>query len=476
MLIGANVVIEKGGNLAKEEPSINMVLPKKAGYADRAPLVSVVIPTRDRPDTLKICLEALRLECCADIEFVIQDNASTPATWQVVVEAAQRDDRIVYFRSEKRLSQRHNFELGIANARGDYMSIIGDDDAFCRGALQWMCNMVRAHSPDAMRWPIAAYIWPSLCEQGVGMFSFNYEGIFGGWTKRPRQYTADKIVQASANSWDNIMVYHGLISRRIYEAVKKRSNGTFFSYHLPDVYAHNVLAFVKDETLSDYYIDVRHPMTVYGMSGHSSGASWTKGSSNDDSKTSPGKRWEAEILTDPLSHVPWQKPMRTMHYHDYVALSIGRELGLLGDVRINEEAWIQSIIAEVAANPWQIRGFMDATKIYPFDDRILDRVLSAHNEMTKAPIAAPSAMYTLYEPWHLYQQTCVKAVLPDANDDVAGAVEVLHHLLGSPVSLMREGPITKLSAKWKLYQFKRSLKSIYEVHKQNQPSKEAVSI
>ena len=59
-----------------------------------------------------------------------------------------------------------------------------------------------------------------------------------------------------------------LISRRMYDAVKDRSGGTFFSYHLPDVFAHNVMAFVKDPRLSGDYIDVRHPIAVYGLSGH----------------------------------------------------------------------------------------------------------------------------------------------------------------------------------------------------------------
>ena len=54
----------------------------------------------------------------------------------------------------------------------------------------------------------------------------------------------------------------------------------------------------------------------------------------------PGERWAAEILTS-LSHVPWQKPMRTMHYHDFVALNIGRDIGLLGDAVI-DEAWMKA--------------------------------------------------------------------------------------------------------------------------------------
>ena len=436
-----------------------------AGLNPGKPLISVIIPTRDRPDTLKICLAALRHERCTEIEIVVQDNASSPETLKVVTEAAQLDDRIVYYRSEQRLSQRHNFEMGLANSRGDYMSIIGDDDAFYRGALQWLASMVRRHRPDAVRWDLTAYIWPSLCVQNVGMFSFHYESYYGGWTKRSRRDCAARIAKAGGNSWDNVLVYHGLISRRLYDTIKRRSNGNFFSYHLPDVYAHNVMPFVEDANLSGDFIEVRHPLTIYGMSGHSSGASWAGSTSKKRGAKSPGKRWEAEIKADPMSHVPWQKPMRTMHYHDYVALTIGRDLGLLDNTRIDDEAWLQSIVDEVGANPWQIKGFMDAKPLYPFDAKLFERVFSTHAELVKAPPDAPPATYTLYEPWWHCQQTCIKAVLPNSDDDVAGAVEVLDSLIDSRIGLLRRNPMTAYVARWQQNKLKKKLKSVYENHK-----------
>lgn len=433
------------------------------------PVLSIIIPTRDRPDTLQVCLEALRREKCASLEIVVQDNASAPVTRQVVEMASKLDNRIAYHRSEQRLSQRHNFESGLAAARGDYLSIIGDDDAFYRGAPQWLVKMLQRQRPDAIRWSLTAYIWPSLCNQNVGMFSFNYKSFFGGWRRRSMRESARRIARAGGNSWDNILVYHGAISRLLYENIKDRSGGTFFSYHLPDVYAHNVMPFVEGPGLTGDFLDVQHPLTVYGMSGHSSGASWSVAASSASGGQSPGERWEAEIRVDPMAHVPWQKSMRTMHYHDYVALSIGRELGLLGAIEIDDEAWMQSIVDEVAANPWQIRGFMDATPLYPFDAKIFGRVLSAHAEAAKAPPPPPDAYYTLYEPWWVYHQTCIKAILPASNDDVGGAVEVLDHLINNQIGLLRHNPLTKHLGRWKRGEMKRRLKAAYESYRKLHP-------
>ena len=101
-----------------------MTLPK--------PLISVVIPTRDRSDTLRATLRALAHQASDQIEFVVQDNSVGSDTSDVVLEAMSRDPRIRHSRTPFPASQRQNFELGLQAARGDYMAIIGDM-AFAQG-------------------------------------------------------------------------------------------------------------------------------------------------------------------------------------------------------------------------------------------------------------------------------------------------------------------------------------------------------
>jgi glycosyltransferase involved in cell wall biosynthesis len=82
------------------------------------PVLSIVIPTCDRPDTLEICLRALQKQSNPDVEILIQDNASDERTIDIIKRA--EDKRIVHHRSETRISMRNNFEDGVAAATGDY--------------------------------------------------------------------------------------------------------------------------------------------------------------------------------------------------------------------------------------------------------------------------------------------------------------------------------------------------------------------
>ena len=42
----------------------------------------------------------------------------------------------------------------------------------------------------------------------------------------------------------------------------------------------------------------------------------------------------------------------------------------------------------------------------------------------------------------VYQKTCIKAMMPDANDDVSGAVDIITVCL-KPHGLVRESPFSK---------------------------------
>ena len=116
------------------------------------PLISVIVPTRDRPETLTSCLAALWHHKSSRIEIVVQDNFSGPETRKVVRAAQRKDKRIRYARSKFSTSQRHNFELGLAAAKGDYLSIIGDDDGYCLGSLDWLVERLTIKPADAVRW------------------------------------------------------------------------------------------------------------------------------------------------------------------------------------------------------------------------------------------------------------------------------------------------------------------------------------
>ena len=98
-----------------------------------APKLTVIIPTRERSDTLMHTLRTLVDQDYRDCEFIVSDNHSQDNTKQVVQDFS--DPRICYINTGKRVSMSKNWEFALEHARGSFVTYIGDDDGFIPGAL-----------------------------------------------------------------------------------------------------------------------------------------------------------------------------------------------------------------------------------------------------------------------------------------------------------------------------------------------------
>jgi hypothetical protein len=392
------------------------------------PLISIVIPTRNRPDTLAVCLRAMRHHVSPDIEIVVQDNSTNPDSIEVVEVAAKLDSRIRYARAPYPTSQRHNFELGLAAATGDYMSIIGDDDGYSIGSLDWLARQLRRKPVDAVRWNLLHYVWPSLSQDGVGFMDLYPTLTFGGFSIEPGTALASKVIRTEMNgSWENILVYHGMISRNVYDRMKSITNGVFFRYPMPDVYAHNVIPF-----FCDTYLQVNDIVSIYGVSGHSAGASWTRSRSKEGEASHEGNRWMTESVVDEVAQkLPWQPDIRTLRYHDFAAFKVAESFGMLGGQTADQEVWTRAIIAELQMNPTQLAPWMTAKPKAPFDAEIISRVQSAFAAKHTAVPAAGTNKKAVDKRIPSLRIGAVQADLPD---DVEGAMLALAKVTSAETS------------------------------------------
>ena len=96
--------------------------------------LSFLIPSKNRLDLLKHAVQSVLDQGDGDIEIVISDNASTEGYREYVESLA--DPRIVFTRSDEPLTVTENWRRALANSTGDYILMLGDDDAlapnFCR--------------------------------------------------------------------------------------------------------------------------------------------------------------------------------------------------------------------------------------------------------------------------------------------------------------------------------------------------------
>jgi glycosyltransferase involved in cell wall biosynthesis len=104
------------------------------GSGGSSPLVSIVIPTLDRPEYLRAALGSVVAQTYRDLEIVVQDNASAADPAAIV--ASLDDPRIRYFRNATRMNQTENMVSACMRAHGRYIAVLCDDDL-------WHADFVR---------------------------------------------------------------------------------------------------------------------------------------------------------------------------------------------------------------------------------------------------------------------------------------------------------------------------------------------
>lgn len=96
---------------------------------DNLPLVSIGLPTYNRPASLRRTLESAIQQSYPRLEIIISDNASPdPEVEHVVRHFMLQDARIQYFRQEKNEGPNFNFSFVLKQATGEYFMWLGDDD------------------------------------------------------------------------------------------------------------------------------------------------------------------------------------------------------------------------------------------------------------------------------------------------------------------------------------------------------------
>ena len=108
-----------------------------------APLLSVVMPTHDRPDLLARAAQSVLTQQVGAIELVVVDDASGEET-QVVTEQLAADPRVRVVRNERSVGPGLARNQGIGAARGDLLGFCDDDDLWLPGAAEVLLGRLEA--------------------------------------------------------------------------------------------------------------------------------------------------------------------------------------------------------------------------------------------------------------------------------------------------------------------------------------------
>lgn len=115
--------------------------------ASRPPAVSVVIPTYNHRQYVLETLESVFAQTFADYEVVVVNDGSPDDTRDLLRPAAEAG-RIRYFEQENR-GQGAARNRGIAEARGEFIALLDDDDRWTPDKLAWQVACLR-ENPGAV--------------------------------------------------------------------------------------------------------------------------------------------------------------------------------------------------------------------------------------------------------------------------------------------------------------------------------------
>lgn len=91
-------------------------------------MISVIIATKNGERFIERAIRSVLAQRGVDLEIVVVDDASTDGTAGVVRAVAKRDSRVRLVQREKNEGPGKARNFGIAQARGEYIAIIDDDD------------------------------------------------------------------------------------------------------------------------------------------------------------------------------------------------------------------------------------------------------------------------------------------------------------------------------------------------------------
>jgi len=245
------------------------------------PKFSILVPTRQRPDTLLATLATLIWHPGDDYEIVVADNFGDADVAAVIQAAQQRHPRIKHIRSDRVLPMSENWERGLAACSGEYVSVLGDDDGFLPSTLDAVRKLIAATDARVLSWETHTYWWPDT------IVFWHRNKLYLSLGNLDVQWIQSRtaLVEAYRNtvSFGTLpMIYNGFVHRDVINSVIDR----FGAYFVPDFLSPDVASGILNLVHTSRYMHSFRPLAVRGNSRRSTGSSfWARSLGTEQQNT-----------------------------------------------------------------------------------------------------------------------------------------------------------------------------------------------
>lgn len=214
------------------------------------PKISVIIPVYNGEKYINQCLDSLLNQTFKDIEIICVNDGSTDTSLEILQEYAQKDSRIkiINQKNSRAAVARNN---GLAQARGDYLSILDCDDFFDLDMFELMYNHAVKYDTDITFCKGRTFDDKTKVIKEIGNINFEIlpdKEVFSATD------VADYIFQIDINwAWDKLYKASFVKENKfLFQTTKVHDDSFFAAYPLTKAKRMSVL----NKTLCTYRINV----------------------------------------------------------------------------------------------------------------------------------------------------------------------------------------------------------------------------
>lgn len=232
---------------------------------------TIIIPTKDRQMTAEHAILSCVNSNYDDIEIIVSDVSSAPKLATFIQNL--KDPRIKYFHHKQTLSMAENWEFAVGKSTGEYVGIIGDDDALMPDGLLLAEKVLESLPVAALKCNSPVYKWPDYpFLNRRNLLNLKVPTLLQS-ADNPRN-VLKKAYQFKSIQGTGPGIYHGLISRRFLNELREK-RGKYFVDMVPDFDSGFATLLYADK-----FILTTYPIFVSGHCSASNSGSMRFGSLN----------------------------------------------------------------------------------------------------------------------------------------------------------------------------------------------------
>ena len=127
--------------------------------------ISIILPTYNSEKCIDKCISSILMQTYKNFELIIIDDASKDNTLNKIIEYKKIDNRIKLITNDKNMGVSYSRNIGLKEAKGEYITFIDSDDTYFEYALETMIELIINKQTDAVKFSFNRIIGTNILEQ-----------------------------------------------------------------------------------------------------------------------------------------------------------------------------------------------------------------------------------------------------------------------------------------------------------------------